>query len=68
MIKIIAIVLGIIVVALLGVLIFVPTHQSSNIPVDINNYPPVISADGHLQVFFPHANTLISSPVSIQGP
>jgi len=59
--------LAAVIVGLLGVLIFWKPAQVPSQPVDVGNYPPLVSADGHLQVDLPHANDLISSPVAIEG-
>jgi Immunoglobulin-like domain of bacterial spore germination len=70
--KIIAIVLGIVVVVLLGVLIFVPTAKgpaTSSMPSGQSAPSPgaTVSADGHLRIDLPDANDVISSPVAIEG-
>lgn len=59
--------LAAVIIGLFGVLIFWKPAQAPSQSVDVRNYPPLVSADGHLQVDLPHANGLISSPVAIEG-
>jgi len=68
--KIAAIVLGMIVVVLLAVLIFVPGPKATTgIPQSgaVLSPQPIVSSDGHVQVFSPAENQAIVSPVAILG-
>jgi hypothetical protein len=63
-----AIILGIVVIALIGILIFYnpaagPTVPSNSAPVS----QEAVSPDGHVIVFSPLTDGAITSPVSIQG-
>jgi hypothetical protein len=71
MVKTIAIVLGVVIVILLGVLIFWnpvkgPTMADAPGGMVFEN-PPTASSDGHVKISLPQANATIASPVAIEG-
>ncbi len=70
--KILAIVLGVIIIVLLGVLIFVQPAQGPTItPLATSTVPTgsgsSVSSDGRVKVTLPGANDIITSPVSVVG-
>ncbi len=69
--KLIASILGVIIVVLLGILIFIPGVKSPAGPSNATSTPnvpqPIISPDGHVEVSAPLADQTIKSPVVITG-
>jgi hypothetical protein len=63
--RIVAIILGVIIIILLGVLVFVPSAKGPTVPVQISQ--SALSADGTLSVSAPAMNVVVSSPVAIAG-
>src|SRR4051812_27006014 len=61
--KTLSIFLGVVAIALLGVLVFWKPVQGPT----ISQSQPLVSADGHLQVALPLANAVVSSSVAIEG-
>jgi len=59
-----AIILGIVIVVLLGIVVFVNPAKSPTVP---SGPQTAESADGHVRVSFPGINEAISSPVTISG-
>lgn len=62
--KVVAILLGVIIVVLLGILLFVNPVKS---PTVTSTAGPAVSSDGNLAVLMPHADDLVDSPVAIEG-
>lgn len=67
--KALVVFLGVVIVALLGVLLFVPSAKGPTTGASPGAAAPApaISADGHLVVDSPLAGSVISSPVAISG-
>jgi hypothetical protein len=59
-----AIVLGVIIIVLLGVLFF---YNPAKAPPIASVPAPVVSADGHLSVSSLHANDVVTSPLTVTG-
>lgn len=59
--KVVVVIFGVTVVAMLGLLIFVSPAKGPTIT------PQPISSDGHLQVSLPLANASVSSPLAVEG-
>ncbi len=62
-IKIVAIVLGIAIIVLIGLLIFIPAAKGPTITTPA----AIISPDGRVAISLPHENDVIASPAAIEG-